>query len=433
MDQRMEGRPGGGISALSEGVGAPLLRRTLPVPALVVGGIGIVRTVGVEGIPTWVGSDIPETVSYYTRHCRRRYLFPSYRVRGFIDGLVAAGKSLDEKIVLLTDDDRALLNISRHRNELAPYFMFNLPEHEIVEKILDKEQFPALADELGLPVPKTCFPKSLPELEAAIAGFEFPCILKPSHQEDWWHPEFVRRVGAYRKAIPCATREELVGYFTKILPIDPHMVVQELITGSDAEMYNSDCYLTREGKLHGYFLYRKHRSFPVHAGTGCFVETVDLPELRDLMIDIVSKLKMKGFCNIQFKRDSRTGRFRIIEIHARISIWEHLATIAGINLIAAGYHDILQDGAPLVQKYRTGVKGINLQRDIRSLPGYLRLKEWTIGGWLASLRDTEYIHEFTWDDPVPLFYDSWLRLRRLFKRLTGGTNRAASHTEQPTP
>jgi D-aspartate ligase len=428
MEEQLEGTRRGGITADSDEGARPVLRRTLPVPALVVGGIGIVRTVGVEGIPTWVGSDIPETVSYFTRHCRRRYLFPSYRVRGFIDGLVAAGKTLDEKIVLLTDDDRALLNISRYRDELAPYFMFNLPDHEIVDKILDKEQFPALAEKLHLPVPKTCFPKNRAELEAGIRDFEFPCILKPSHQEDWWHPEFVRTVGSYRKAIPCATKEELVEYFSKIAPIDPHLVVQELITGPDSEMFNSDCYLTREGKLHGYFLYRKHRSFPVHAGTGSFVETVDLPELRDLMIDIVTRLNMKGFCNIQFKRDSRTGQFRVIEIHARISIWEHLATIAGLNLIAAGYHDILRDGTPLVQKYRTGVKGINLQRDVRSLPGYLRLKEWTVGGWLSSLRGTEYIHEFTWDDPVPLFYDTWLRLRRLAGRFLGNKKRAESST-----
>ena len=50
------------------------------VPALVIGGIGIVRNLGEEGVTVYAGSDVGRNHINHSRYVRKRIRFSSFRI-----------------------------------------------------------------------------------------------------------------------------------------------------------------------------------------------------------------------------------------------------------------------------------------------------------------------------------------------------------------
>src|SRR4051794_24164827 len=75
--------------------------------------------------------------------------------RDLVESLVALGRRLDQRAVLVPCTDAAVDTVSRYREELAPGFVLGLAEHPVVELLMDKVRFARHALDNGLPVPRT--------------------------------------------------------------------------------------------------------------------------------------------------------------------------------------------------------------------------------------------------------------------------------------
>ena len=387
-------------------------------PALVAGEIGLVRSLGQAGIPVYVASYYRDNIALYSKYCKRRLHFSHTSSEAFVDDLVTFGRSVATKMVFFSDDDRAVLTFSRCRDVLEPYYYYNLPDHSVVDAVLDKRKFALLADQLGLQTPKSFMPASIEELDSIARTIGYPCVLKPVHKEDWWHPEFSRIVGPYKKAIQCASKDELVNYFNKVTQINRDVVVQEYISGDDRDLYSVNMYLTRSGELGGYFIGHKIRIYPIHAGVGSLVETVRDDEMLEIALDAARKLQIRGHFNIQFKRDPATKKLRIMEAHTRNSLWCYLATGSGVNITAIAYFDMIGKEYPFSRTMQYGVKWVDLNKDIKALRQYRKTGEWTYRTWLKSLKGKKVFHVRSLRDPLPYFADSWFLMKRRFSRQT---------------
>ena len=388
-----------------------------PVPALVCGEIGLVRSLGEAGIPVYVGSYYDDNIAYYSRYCARKVRFSHSLARDFVDRLIELGKAEQRKMVFFSDDDRAVLTFSAHRRELEPYYYFNLPDHTLVDSILDKRKFASLAESKGLPVPRSFMPSSAEEAEAFAKKVGYPCILKPSHKDDWWHPQFREVVGPYRKAILCRDREELTGYFTKIVRINPAVVMQEYVDGDDLDLYSVNLYCNAAGEPLAYFIGHKLRVYPIHAGVGSLVETVHEEEVAAAALQATRALGLRGHVNIQFKRDRRNRTLKIMEMHTRNSLWAYLATGSGLNITAIAYYDMIGTPCPLNSGLRYGTRWIDLNKDVKALLDYRKTGEWTVRRWLASYAGKKVFHVHSMKDPAPLFMDSWFLIKRYFSNM----------------
>jgi D-aspartate ligase len=388
------------------------------IPALVIGGIGIVRNLGEEGIPVYTGSDILENHILYSRYSKKRVFFSDLDGKKFVEELIAFAKGEGRKLMFFSDDDRAILTFSQYQEELSPYYYFTFPSAEMVDSILDKRKFAALSRKLDLPIPWSLAPKSMEELGKAMPEITYPCIIKPAHKEDWWSPKFAEVLGAYRKAIECHSREELMEYYPKVLQVGPNVLLQELVEGDDSQLYSINMYYDRNGKLKGQYVAHKHRTYPIHAGQGCCVETVKDDKILESSIETGRKLGMVGLCNMQYKIDKR-GNLKIMELHVRNSVWSYLGKASGMNLYYYAYLD--QQGAPwpYPDDYETGVKFIDLKRDIKALLAYRKTGEWTLMRGIKSWRGKIVFHIFNGRDPLPFFMDAWFELlRRVLKKPT---------------
>jgi D-aspartate ligase len=379
------------------------------VPALVIGGIGIVRNLGEEGVPVYAGSDVARNHINYSRYVRKRVRFPNFTTRAFVDELIALSKAEGRKLMFFSDDDRAILTFSLHQDELRPYYYFNIPPAETVDAVLDKRKFSALAQQLGLPVPWSFTPASTEELRGMLDRITYPCIIKPAHKEDWWTPKYREAFTEYRKAIECRTREELLDAFPKVIQVAPGPVLQELVEGDDSQLYSVNLYYDREYNLKGFYAAQKHRTYPIHAGQGSLVETVKDRAIMEISRDVARKLRINGLCNIQYKRDPR-GTMKIMELHVRNSVWSYLGKASGMNLYFMAYLDQQGFEYPSPNDYRAGVKFVDLKRDIRAILAYRKTGEWTLGDSLRSLRGKRVYHIFNWADPMPFVADTWFEI-----------------------
>ncbi len=386
------------------------------IPALIVGEIGLVRSIGEAGIPIYVGSYYPDNVSLYSRYCKKQLHFPHTTSEAFAEEMVKFGKLQGRKMVFFSDDDRAVLTFSRYRDRLSEYFYYNLPDNSVVEDMLDKRRFGKVARSAGVPVPMTYMPESLEEVTKIAEEITFPCILKPASKDDWWHPDFLRLVGPYRKAIQCDTKAELLQYYQKVIQVSKKVVVQEYIAGDDSNLFSVNMYFNARKEMLAYFIGHKIRIYPVHAGVASLVETIDNTEMRDLALDSARRLNIQGHFNIQFKRDSNTGVLKVMEIHTRNSLWCYLATGAGLNISAIAYYDMIGEPYPFKKNYQTGVKWLDIAKDIKGYKDYRKKGEITFWVWLRSLRGKRVHHILSLRDPMPLLSDLWFIVKRRLER-----------------
>ena len=122
-------------------------------PALCLSEIGIVHSLGEEGVPVYSGSTSLQNPAMYSRFVKKRLKFSSFREETFIDEMVQLGPTFADKPVIYSDDDNGILLISKNRDRLAPYYKFLFPDHEMVHSILDKAKFTELCKDYDLPGP----------------------------------------------------------------------------------------------------------------------------------------------------------------------------------------------------------------------------------------------------------------------------------------
>lgn len=382
------------------------MESTNKIPAFACSEIGLVHSLGMADIPVYAGSFFKDNPALYSRFTNKRFQFNTYEDYSYIEKLCHYGKKMSLKPVLYSDDDRALLLISRNRDRLQKYFRFMLPDNSVVEQLLDKRKFCHLCTEKNLPAPVSFDISSMQDIDSVITKIPFPCIIKPAHKESWWKPDFTNIMGPYKKAYKCDSPKELKNLYKKLLQIDNNVVIQEFIPGGDELLYSVNLFVDDSGTVKGHFIAQKRRIYPITAGTGCYVVTVNEPELLDTTKKVIKNLKLKGLLNIQFKRDIRTGEPRLMEIHVRNSFWSFLGTAAGVNLSKLYYEYLTEDESSkkahkesLVPKI--GVKFFDLEKDVKAFWQYRKKGELTFRDWMNSYRGDFVIGGHMLSDPIP--------------------------------
>src|SRR5262249_40257012 len=149
-------------------------------------------------------------------------------------------------------------------------------------------------------------------------------------------------------------------------------LAQSIVPGPDTNMYEFWTYVDQQGTPLVAFEERKLRQFPPGFGEGALVESVDSPELRDVAIEFLRRIDYRGMASLEFKRDTRDGGLKLIELNPRIALQNSLATTCGVNLPLLQYLDLTGQSPQPVRVARPGVKWLNVRSDFRSFREYRR-------------------------------------------------------------
>ena len=198
----------------------------------------------------------------------------------------------------------------------------------------------------GVDIPATAHPASAEEARAASAEIGFPLLVKPSNPDGF-------RARFRRQAFRCESVRELDRAYADAEPFAP--MVQELIPGGDDELYTVGSYIAADGTVLGLFCGRKLRQTPPGVGTCRVGEALWVDEVVDAALRLLRAFAFHGISQVEFKRDPRDGRFKLMEINPRLWQWHGLAAALGVDIPRIAYLDLLgRRSAPVTTEGRTG-------------------------------------------------------------------------------
>jgi predicted ATP-grasp superfamily ATP-dependent carboligase len=120
-------------------------------------------------------------------------------------------------------------------------------------------------------------------------------------------------------------------------------MVQELLPGGDDELYTLGSYLAKDGEPLGLFCGRKLRQTPREIGNCRVGEAVWVDEVVEQGLTLLNRIGFHGISQVEFKRDPRDGRYKLMEVNPRLWQWHGLAAACGVDLVRIAYRDLLGD------------------------------------------------------------------------------------------
>jgi len=360
-------------------------------------GLGIVRSLGRRGIPVWVLQD-EHRVGAASRYVDRRLPWPANDQGRQLDFLVdlSAREGLKKWVLFPTSDESVAL-VARHHDQLSQHYRLSTPPWDVVRWFCDKRLLHRMVQNLGLYEPWTFCPTSREELISY--DFPFPVILKPA-----------MRLGCNRfnsdKAWRIDDRASLVERYDEACAlIDPSLImIQELIPGGGEAQF-SYAALCQDGLPIASVVARRARQFPMDFGRfSTYVETVEDTQVAESAVRLLAETRFTGLVEVEFKKDSRDGRYKILDVNPRVWGWHTLSRRSGIDFPYLVWRLANKDEVPRLYG-RPGQRWIRVCPD---LP--MAIKE-IIGGrlsvraYLKSFRGPLESAIFAWDDPLPGFLE----------------------------
>lgn len=210
---------------------------------------------------------------------------------------------------------------------------------DAIEQAEDREQFRALMNLLGEPVPESEIVHTLTEAVKFVETVGYPVIIRPAYT-----------LGGTGGGI-AYTSEDLAEIVASGLKYSP--VTQCLVEKSIAGFKEVEYEVMRDAKDEAIVVCNMENFDPVGVHTGDSIvfapsQTLsdrDYQMLRNSSLSIIRALGIEGGCNVQFALDADSDQYYIIEVNPRVSRSSALASkatgypIAKIAAkIAVGYH-----------------------------------------------------------------------------------------------
>jgi predicted ATP-grasp superfamily ATP-dependent carboligase len=303
----------------------------MSIPAAVVdvgwvNGLAAIRSLGRAGTRVLAVDHRPSALGFRSKYAERLLCpDPFEDEHRFVNFIRALGD-----VVVFPTHDNVLNAIAQYADDLEVRTPF--PSWELLDRVQSKRAQLEQAQAAGVDVP------------VQDPG-TFPVVVKPDRSV-----EFKRRYK--RQAFRCETQAELDDALAKTGEFGP--IVQELVPGGDDALYTVGSYLGRDGEALGVFCGRKLRQTPPGIGTCRVGEAVWVPEVVHAALQLLRSFGYHGLSQVEFKRDARDGRYKLMEINPRLWQWHGLAMACGVDLPRIAYADLTGETPPDAQMNGSG-------------------------------------------------------------------------------
>lgn len=382
------------------------------------GDISVVRALGREGVPVTVVSEYKDSLALISRYCKETIYVNNLTAdyTKALDCLVGYAKKQTMKPLLFPTADPDLKIMSDLREELEKHYFLLIPNRDILGNCMDKRKFFDMAKKYKFTIPLTLLPNDLDDILSLSKKISYPAIIKPAVPSSW-NQRAIQEIVNEKKAIIVPSSDELVALYTKIAAYNKEMIIQEYIVGSDDNHHDLHVYMNKNSEPIAVFTGIKTRIYPAYAGTGCFVESIYIEDLAKQGIRMLKQVNFTGLANINYKKDSISKEYKLLEINPRISSWNILDSQCGVNLPFIAYADTV--GIPFTppERQKENVKYVFVKSDLKAFLEYRKNGDWTLWSWLRSLRGKKVYQMYASDDLKPFIVDLTKTMTILVQRI----------------
>src|SRR6185503_2301026 len=391
--------------------------------AIVIGGdyksLGVVRSLGRRGIRVWVLTD-EHLIASWSRFCRRAIPWPAGSEADQVARLLALAHATGiDGWTLYPAGEEAAAMLARNRDELAQRYRSSvLVPWATLQHAYDKRLTYRLAADLGVDHPLTRHPRGRDDV-AAYDG-PFPAILKPAVR-----PSIDRFT--IDKAWPAADSASLLARYDEACAVtDPAaiMIQEQIPGGGDSQL--SYAALCSSGEPIASVCARRARQWPMDFGrASTFVETIEAPEAEELARRVLRALRFDGIVELEFKRDPRDGRLKLLDINPRVWGWHTLGRAAGVDFPYLLWRMV--HGEPVAPvRGRAGVRWVRALTDVPTALRAIRAGQLSPLAYLWSIRPPIECAVLALDDPLPAVLEVPEAVHVALGRRAGTTARVAS-------
>ena len=206
--------------------------------------------------------------------------------------------------------------ITQHEAEFTPYVKIACAPRETYIKAFNKQITFDTAIENGIPCPYTRHSKQ--DIEEYLETCTFPIIIKPR--------QGLGSIGFHK----FEKREDFWPYMEEHNLNPDDYVVQGFVDYEDR--ISANIFVDQKGNICTSYAVDALRWFPIDAGAGVLSETVDAHEVLQCAGDLLKALNWKGFAQVAFMMDRKTGEPRLQEINGRIPASIKMAYMLGYNI-----------------------------------------------------------------------------------------------------
>jgi len=369
-----------------------------------VNALGVLRGFRRKGIPVILLDVDSHSMVRYSRFVSRRFPCPNPNdsETGFVDALVALGRSLNHRPVFIPTGDAEIIALSKHQETLLPYYRMPVASLNTIDLLVNKKRFFQDVISRNIPCPRTCFPETAAEIREMAADIGYPLIIKSAYSHQFIR-EFHKKVFVIHSA---SALETAIG----LMNGDPRdYFLQEIIPGSTLYLFYA--YFNRQSFPLGICGYDKVRQFPKDFGIGTICRSANRAQPIQAGVQYLQNIGYYGLAEPEFKLDPRDGQYKLIEINTRAVTMTLLAKACGVHVEYLAYQDMIEGSVAPLGPAKEGILWIDEINELHYQLSRIRRGLFSFAELSVILKGKRVFAAAAADDPFPLL----IGLARFFK------------------
>jgi predicted ATP-grasp superfamily ATP-dependent carboligase len=302
-------------------------------------GLSIIQELGQNGIEC-IAMDTVRSIGTFSKYARyQKCPNPMNEENIFIEYLYNICSKEKEPPVLFPTNDHWAIALSKHKEKLVEVAIPCVADWETVNTVIDKELFYKMGKENDYLTPQIYSTADLSNISAE----DFPIVAKPKYRRTSSNENtesLCENLDRLRYII-IRNKNEMDYFINSEKRYLPYLIFQEYIPGMSDNMYTVGIYADSKSNILGLFTGHKVRGYPADSGDCIVGENYNLPDyVINNSYRIVNDIKYTGIAEFEYKKDSNTGEFRLIEINPRSWSWIGITSGCGVNLPFIAYSDL---------------------------------------------------------------------------------------------
>lgn len=374
----------------------PVVVLQLDANAFSHGSLGVIRSLGRLGVPTYAVYE-QGAPAFSSRYLRRGWLLgtdPADAER-VVQSLVRIAERIGRWAVLIPVDDSGAVLLAEHEHKLRDHFLFPTQHRGLPRRLVDKYALFRLCRQLGTPCPAAIMATSASQAEEFAEQVGLPVVVKTARP--WGRSDTTR---GYRTSI-VGSRAELARLdLQRSGEEDSGVLVQEYIPGGRGQDWFFHGYRGGDGTCRPAFTGLKERSYPAHAGYTTLGRAVVNERLAAQVPRLLQRLSFHGIVDLDLRWDARDGQYKLVDFNPRVGAQFRLfRDSAGVDVAIAAHLDLT--GRPVPNGIQLDRTFLVENHDPLAALGYRARGELGLRSWVVSVRGVDELAWFARDDLKP--------------------------------
>ena len=344
--------------------------------------------------------------------------------KGFVNFLLNLNISPSKKVILFPTNDHWVEAVSRNQNLLSQKYILCSPKYDTLEKILSKDVFASILEEIGIPIPKV-YKSSI-----SLDELEYPIAIKSVQRRRAANDdlgEIKATVSDELRFVICKNKEEAFKQLNYAKENNVPVYFQQIVHGNSSSMRTIGLF-ANQGIIKGLFYGKKVRGYPAQYGDCIVGEAEEIPDwAREYAKKIISHISYTGIAEIEFMIDENSGKPYFIEMNPRSWSWIEICRHLDLNLAKIAYENlVLGIDTPYKEAYVNKTKPVRFYKVLEDFVNCLKkyqkdgFSEWSMSfsQWRNELQKTNNVYaEFPTDDISICFFNILLYIKKSLKNI----------------